>query len=412
MAQDTLVIYGTTYNNVAGIKATDNNSNTMTYIRPTGTKSISANGTNIDVTDYAAVDVNVAQDTSVVSGLVLRTLRTIDWSTIQQFTNVGDYGFAGMSIFNPPELPSTVHTINKYAFRECTALSWTSLPNSITSISSYAFYGCTNLALTSLPTGWTSPVINEYVFYNCSKLAIASIPSSVTSIYQYAFYGCTSLSQMSLPNSITSINGYAFYKCTNLSLTSLPSSLLSIGDRAFYQCTSLELTTLPSTLTTIGSYAFYECSSLIDISSTAAITTVGTAAFNGTSSNPMNLKSASFPNMATSSSLGIVFGSSTAVNACQLLEFADLGYTPGLAASSLANCYSLETLVLRKTASVCTISSNTFSNTPMAGYNSKTGTVYVPSALISSYQSANNWQTLYNNGTVTFVAIEGSEYEL
>lgn len=60
MASDTLVVFGTTYTNVAGIKATDSNDATKTYIRPTGTKSITANGTSIDVTEYAAVDVSVS----------------------------------------------------------------------------------------------------------------------------------------------------------------------------------------------------------------------------------------------------------------------------------------------------------------------------------------------------------------
>lgn len=37
--------------------------------------------------------------------------------------------------------------------------------------------------------------------------------------------------------------------------------------------------------------------------------------------------------------------------------------------------------------------------------------VYVPSALISSYQSASNWSTRYTAGKITFHAIEGSPYE-
>lgn len=57
---DTLEIFGTEYTGVTGIKATDDNSQTKTYIRPQGTKSISANGTGIDVTDYASVDVSVS----------------------------------------------------------------------------------------------------------------------------------------------------------------------------------------------------------------------------------------------------------------------------------------------------------------------------------------------------------------
>lgn len=57
---DTLVIGGTTYTNVTGVKASDSSDNTMVYIRPTGTKSITANGNNIDVTEYASVDVSVS----------------------------------------------------------------------------------------------------------------------------------------------------------------------------------------------------------------------------------------------------------------------------------------------------------------------------------------------------------------
>ena len=56
---DTLEIFGTEYTNVAGIKATDDNNQTKTYIRPQGTKSIASNGTGIDVTAYASVDVAV-----------------------------------------------------------------------------------------------------------------------------------------------------------------------------------------------------------------------------------------------------------------------------------------------------------------------------------------------------------------
>ena len=56
---DSLTIFGTEYTGVKGFKAEDGNSNTLTYIRPQGTKSISANGSGIDVTEYAAVNVAV-----------------------------------------------------------------------------------------------------------------------------------------------------------------------------------------------------------------------------------------------------------------------------------------------------------------------------------------------------------------
>lgn len=56
---DTLEIFGAEYQGVTGIKATDNTGAVKTYIRPQGSRSITANGT-VDVTTYASVTVNVA----------------------------------------------------------------------------------------------------------------------------------------------------------------------------------------------------------------------------------------------------------------------------------------------------------------------------------------------------------------
>ena len=63
MATDTLEVFGTEFTGVTGIKATGTNNGTLTYIRPQGTKSISANGSGIDVTEYAEVDVAVPTGT-------------------------------------------------------------------------------------------------------------------------------------------------------------------------------------------------------------------------------------------------------------------------------------------------------------------------------------------------------------
>ena len=60
---DSLTVFGTDFTDVTGIKATGTGNGTLTYIRPQGTKSISANGTGIDVTEFAAVDVAVPTGT-------------------------------------------------------------------------------------------------------------------------------------------------------------------------------------------------------------------------------------------------------------------------------------------------------------------------------------------------------------
>lgn len=76
------------------------------------------------------------------------------------------------------------------------------------------------------------------------------------------------------------------------------------------------------------------------------------------------------------------------------------------------NCFngdsSLKTVVLRND-SVVTITSSTFTGSAVAGANG--AVVYVPSALVESYKTASVWATLFNNGYITFSAIEGSIYE-
>ena len=70
----------------------------------------------------------------------------------------------------------------------------------------------------------------------------------------------------------------------------------------------------------------------------------------------------------------------------------------------------LDTIVLRFPFVITLQNINSFNNTPFASGKAG-GTIYVPSALVSSYQSANNWSTLNGYGTVTWQSIEGSQYE-
>lgn len=77
---DTLNIYGVTYTGVTGIKATDSNNNVLTYIRASGTKTITENGTGIDVAQYQYADVNVSGGTPTLETVT----KTYTPSTSQQ----------------------------------------------------------------------------------------------------------------------------------------------------------------------------------------------------------------------------------------------------------------------------------------------------------------------------------------
>lgn len=91
---DTLKIFGIDYSGATGIKADDGNGNTLTFIRPTGTKSISANGTGIDVSSYASVDVAVPGGQPSLQS----KSKTYTPSTSQQTESVtADGGYDGLS---------------------------------------------------------------------------------------------------------------------------------------------------------------------------------------------------------------------------------------------------------------------------------------------------------------------------
>lgn len=79
--------------------------------------------------------------------------------------------------------------------------------------------------------------------------------------------------------------------------------------------------------------------------------------------------------------------------------------------SMFNNCSNFKILVIRTTEGVMPLGNiNAFNGTPFASGKAG-GTLYVPSALISSYQAATNWSTILGYSTNSIAAIEGSEYE-
>lgn len=153
-----------------------------------------------------------------------------------------------------------------------------------------------------------------------------------------------------------------------------------------------------NSVTYIQLYAFQSCSGLQSVSF-PSLTGCQTGIFQSCT----NLTNIYVPNMVTANILAFA--------QCANLEFLDLPSMTKLNYSGVfRNDYNFQTLILRH-SDVVPINNDVFSNTPFSGYGGKTGTVYVPSSLISAYQTASNWSTLFNGGTVTFVAIEGSQYE-
>ena len=236
---------------------------------------------------------------------------------------------------------------------------------------------------------------------------------TLTSIRSYGLANMSALTHVSFPN-LQTINTYAFYSDTNLVMDGwqFPAAK-TIGNYAFRYCYGLtgDLV-LPTTCTSIGQYSFANCDGIETFRADGAIGTLGTYTFNGASGHVMALREIHMPNLGTGIALNLNFGSTTAANACQHLEICDIGKAKSIAANTFANCYKLQTLIMRRTSVTTCANVSAFLNTPLRGRNSLTAQIYVPSALIESYKAANVWKTIDGYGYVEWLPIEGSEWEL
>lgn len=184
---DTIIAGGTTYTGVPNIKATDSNDNTLTFIRPSGTKSISQNGTGIDVTEYAAVDVNVSGGSVDWDGLVNGTWPTGVVTLSSSVTSIPIRKFDGFTGITGISAPG-VTVVNDYAFENCKALTSIDLPEAI-ELKTFAFSGTNALEVAHFPKVTT---LGTYMFQKATAAttALTVVLPAVTTLNTDVFRAC------------------------------------------------------------------------------------------------------------------------------------------------------------------------------------------------------------------------------
>lgn len=366
------------------------------YPEPTGTVQITQNGVGIDVKDYAEADVavpntyGVSDEGKVVDNgaLVSQTSKNINADGTYDTTKNNEVVvavpqpdsaplraiIAGNNQTVIPEyvIPSDITSIKKgcmqsadmeiisgsgitsieaNAFIGNTTIKSLSFPN-CTTIGEAIASGCTNLESIAFQELQTMTGTNG-AFKNCSKLTEVSLPKLATVNTKECFSNCGGLESISAPL-LESVGDSFLNGATHLISVYLPE-LTTVGNNFIYNCKNLTSISLPK-LRTAGNALFYWCAKLADVS-LPALETIGENFFSGSGGQNYAIKTIDLP----------VCGSIGRYS---------------------FSCTNLESLILRKTDSICVLGGAFTSGDPFTNNNAY---IYVPQALISTYQGASNW---------------------
>lgn len=232
---------------------------------------------------------------------------------------------------------TSVTTVPKEAFRNCTSLQTIVIPNSVTKIDGYssdgAFMGASSLSNVQLSNRLKE--IGRYAFYSCSSLTSIDLPDTLEKIDYYAFHyarletihipkmvkdfggvpftvarlkeitvdnnnatydsrnNCNAVIKKStnslvmgccntiIPDDVVGIDGNSFTGVTFNTNVTFPNALKSIGNNAFLSCTINNDIVLPQSITNIGSGAFQSCKLKNFTITDGATCSIGNYAFNG-----------------------------------------------------------------------------------------------------------------------------------
>jgi hypothetical protein len=168
---------------------------------------------------------------------------------IKKFIFDQSYLGSGIRYLKSLSLPSTLTSINDYAFRyQSQLIDLLCSEGEDIAIMPGAFNGASRLTTISSEFWDRVSSIGASVFAGCSAIGTASIGKTVSAIGNSAFEDCTGLTAVTCTSTedatALTIGNYAFRRCTALTSVELPARASSISSSAFNGCTNLTTITI------------------------------------------------------------------------------------------------------------------------------------------------------------------------
>ena len=145
--------------------------------------------------------------------------------------HIGSSAFSNHDEIKTVELPNSVLSIDRDAFRFCYGLEEINFPADLKEIGPLAFYGAKSLGHVEFPEGLRT--INFGAFHTCESMTFDSLPQSLTGIGAEAFKNCKSLTAVEIPSGVFELYESTFENCPSLVDVYIPDTVRKIDYFAF-----------------------------------------------------------------------------------------------------------------------------------------------------------------------------------